>query len=288
MKRLLREPLFHFVVLGAALFGLNAWLDSDTVEASDRDIIVSEGRVESLIALFVKTRQRSPTAEELKGLIDDHVLEQVLYREAVTLGLDQDDTIVRRRMRQKMEFVVDDILEQAEPTEAELLQWLADHPDSFALPGRLHFRQVYLNAERRGDAVRSDASQLLAQLGEKGAGFDARELGDASLLEHAHADTSTDVIRGTFGKGFAESLAKVKLGEWSGPIESVFGLHVVIVDKHEKGRVPELAEVRAAVARDVAYSRREAEKRQFYDGVLSRYRVEIEWPEELSDQRKDG
>ena len=148
MKSWLREPLLHFVVLGAALFGLDALMSERTVQAGSGEIVITQGRIESLVALFAKTWQRPPTPDELLGLVDDHVLEQALYREGMALGLDRDDTIVRRRLRQKMEFVVDDIIEQAAPTEAELEKWLAHHADSFALPDRYSFRHVYLNADR--------------------------------------------------------------------------------------------------------------------------------------------
>ena len=140
MKRLLKEPLLHFVLLGAALFALSALRGERTARAGDDEIVVSRGRIENLAALFAKTWQRAPTAEELRGLVDDFVLEEALYREGKALGVDQDDTIIRRRVRQKMEFVVGDIIEQAEPTDVELEEWLAEHPASYARPERYRFR----------------------------------------------------------------------------------------------------------------------------------------------------
>ena len=278
MNRLLREPLIHFVLLGALLFALDAFLRERTVGAGGADIIVTEGRIENFAALFAKTWQRPPTAEELRGLVDDHVLEEALYREGVALGVDQDDTIIRRRVRQKMEFVVNDVVELAEPTEAELETWLAEHAPSYARPARFKFRQVYLNADRRGDALLADAERVLAELRTTNGTSDPRELGDASLLEHAYEDAGADMVAGTFGQTFADHLAELPTGEWSGPVESAFGLHLVFVDASTEGRLPALAEVREAVVRDWSYAQREEVSKVFYEDLLARYRVTIEWP----------
>ncbi len=278
MKRFLREPLLHFIFLGILLFARDALLRER--ETGGGDIVVSEGRIENLAALFTKTWQPPPTAQELRGLVDDYVLEEALYREGVALGVDQNDTIIRRRVRQKMEFVVDDVVELAEPTEAELEAWLAEHPQSYARPARFTFRQVYLNPDRRGDALRADAERVLAVLRSTGGTSDPRELGDGSLLDHAYADSAADVVARSFGHAFADQLAELPTGEWSGPVESAFGLHLVFVDASTEGRLPALAEVRAAVARDWSYAQREEASKGFYEEVLARYRVTIEWPQD--------
>ncbi len=278
MKRLLREPLLHFVFLGILLFAFDAFLRGRSGEFRSGDIVVSEGRIENLAALFARTWQRPPTAEELRGLVDDYVLEEALYREGVALGVDQDDTVIRRRVRQKMEFFVDDIVEAAEPTEAELEAWLRGHTQSYARPARFTFRQLYLNPDRRGDALRADTERVLAELRSTGGAMDPRELGDGSLLEHAYADAGADLVANSFGRTFADQLALLPMGEWSGPVESAFGLHLVFVDAKTEGRLPALAEVREAVARDWSFVQREEASKQFYEEVLARYRVTIEWP----------
>ena len=285
MKKLAKEPLLHFVLLGASLFAFDAFQRGRTVEAGGGDIVVSGGRIESLAALFAKTWQRPATAEELGGLVDDYVLEEVLYREGLALGVDQDDTIIRRRVRQKMEFVLDDILELAEPAEAELEAWLAEHPESYARPARYRFRQVYLNPERRTDA-QAEAALVLAELRSGSGPPDPRELGDASLLEHAFADAGADQVESTFGRSFADQLAELPTEEWSGPVESAFGLHLVFVDAKTEGELPELAEVREAVQRDWSYAQREEESKLFYEELLARYHVTIEWPND--DRAADG
>jgi len=276
----LREPLLHFVLLGAAFFALDALLGERQVEAADDEIEVTPGRIENLIALFTKTWQRAPTPDEMRGLIQDHVLEEALYREGLALGLDRDDVVIRRRVRQKMECVVEDIVELVEPTDADLATWLAEHPEAYAEPGQYSFRQVYLNPDQHGEAIRQEAERLLAEL-RANAVEDAREMGDATLLVHANGDMRADDVARAFGQGFADELAQLATGEWSGPIESAYGLHLVLVDVRQAGRVPELAEVRDAVERDWRFARREEAQELFNAQLLERYRVTIEWPEDL-------
>jgi hypothetical protein len=286
LRRWLREPLLHFVLLGAAFFGLEALLRENTVEAGGRpeddQIVVSPGRIENLIALFAKTWQRAPGPVEVRALLDDHVLEEAYYREGLALGLDANDGIIRRRVRQKMEFVVDDIVELAEPDEAELAAWLAEHPDSYALPARYAFRQVYLSPDRRGESVREDAQRVLAELRSDATARDPRELGDATLLEYEVEDTGADVIERMFGQAFSDELAGLTFEEWSGPLDSVYGMHLVFVHARSAGRLPELSEVRAAVERDWRFAQRELAKKRFNEQLISRYQVKIVWPEDLA------
>ncbi len=278
MRRLLREPLLHFVLLGAALFALDALRSRGTFTERDDEIIVSTGRVENLSALFEKTWQRPPTAEELRGLVDDFVLEEALYREGIALGVDRNDTVIRRRVRQKMEFVVNDIIEDAAPTEADLKTWLANHPDLYRRRGRHRFRQIYLSPERHGESLAADADEVLAELRALDEGADPRGFGDPSLLEHAFSDVTGQVVIATFGKSFAASLITLPTGEWSGPITSGYGLHLVHVEAHTPGTLPPLDQVRALVERDWRFVRREEAAARYNETLLDRYRVEVQWP----------
>jgi len=279
MKRLLREPFLHFVLLGVLVFAVDAFLRARTAQVGGGEIVVTQGRIENLAALFARTWQRAPTVGELRGLVDDYVLEEALFREGVALGVDQGDAVIRRRVRQKMDFFVDDLVDSGETPEAELEAWLAEHPDSYAQPARFTFRQVYLNADRRGDALRSDAERMLAELRSTDGTLDSRELGDGSLLEHAYGDYRVDMIESSFGQAFAEHLAVLPLSEWSGPVESAFGLHVVIIDASTPGRLPALAEVREEVERDWGFAQREEASKLFNEQVVSRYDVTIDWPQ---------
>ena len=159
MKRLLREPLLHFLLLGAVIFAAFGFL-SKRSSGEPGTIVITQGQIENLAFAFAKTWQRPPTDPELAGLIRDRVREEIYYREALALGLDKDDTVIRRRLRQKMEFVSDDIAAQAEPTDADLDAYLQTHPDKFPVEQRFTFRQVYLNPDKRRANLAGDAAQL--------------------------------------------------------------------------------------------------------------------------------
>jgi hypothetical protein len=272
MKRFLREPLVHFLVLGAALFALDRWRGG-AAEARER-IVIGAGQLEHLAAGFARTWLRPPTPEELRGLVRDHVREELATREALTLGLDRDDTIVRRRLRQKLEFLTEDVASLAEPSEAELETWLRAHPQAYELEPRFTFQQVFLSPERRGEALEADAQRLLAELRAQ----PELEAGDPTLLPEGLELAGTSEIERLFGDDFARALAALEPGGWGGPLRSAFGLHLVRIGARETGRLPELAEVREAVSRDWFAAKKRAALDAFYDGLLERYEVVIEPP----------
>jgi len=278
VKRLLREPLVHFLLLGAALFGAYALLGQGKSSAQD-EIIVSAGQIETLAATFTKIWQRPPTAQEMKAQIDQYVKEEMLSREAIALGLDKHDTVIRRRLQQKMEFLAEDFAAASDPTEAELADYLAEHPDQFAEEPRFTFRQVFLSTDKRGDRLRTDAIRLLADLKKRGKDTDIAELGDGTLLPQDLTDASQRSLVSQFGSEFTSALEKLNPGEWSGPIQSGYGEHLVFVSQRTEGRVPALDEVREQVKRELMNERRQAANRRFLDELLSKYHVVIQWPE---------
>jgi len=275
MKKLFREPLLHFLLLGAVLF-IAYSLMSNPGSSEPGKIVVTVGQVEHLAAGFAKTWQRPPTDVELKGLIDDWVREEIATREAMALGLDKDDTVIRRRLRQKLEFVSDDIAAQAEPTDVELNAYLQAHPESFHVEPRFSFSQVYLDPARHGDKLARDAAQLLTQLQQAGGKVDSSALGDSFLLEHKFVSTTTSEIGKQFGENFAATLSTFSPGQWQGPIESGYGMHLVLVSERTEGRLPELVDVRDVVQREWDNARRLEGNGKFYAELLKRYRVTIE------------
>ncbi|MCI0539570.1 MAG: peptidyl-prolyl cis-trans isomerase [Verrucomicrobiales bacterium] len=277
MKKLIREPLVHFLLLGAALFSVYAALTRNAV-ASREDILVTSGQIENLAATFAKVWQRPPTAEELKAQIDQYVKEEILSREAMKLGLDQNDTVIRRRLQQKMEFIAEDFAAATEPTEAELADHLAKHPSQFAQEKRFTFRQVFLNPQKRGDQVEGDTTALLAKLEQDGAKADTSTLGDSLLLPHEFADEPQRAVAAQFGQEFAAGLAKLKPGEWSGPIQSGYGTHLVFVTARTEGRIAALDEVRDQVKRELMNARRLEANQKFLESLLATYRVTIQSP----------
>jgi hypothetical protein len=278
MKKLLREPLVHFFLLGAALFALYAALNQEEIESREQ-IVVITGQIESFAAAFAKIWQRPPMAEQLKGQIDQYVKEEILSREAVKLGLDQHDAVIRRRLQQKMEFIVEDFAAATEPTDAELADYLVKHPDQFAQEQRFSFRQVFLNPEKRGDRLETEASTLLAELVPRGVDADVSTLGDSFLLPREFNNESERDVASQFGRNFAVELAKLKPGAWSGPIQSGYGAHLVFITRRSESRLPALSEVREQVKRELLNARRREANRKFLDNLLAKYQVTIQWPE---------
>jgi hypothetical protein len=276
MRSLLREPLVHFLVLGALLFGVGVFVRDDGPSSSD--ILVTEGQIEQLAERFRRTWQRPPTADELRGLVQDHVREEIYYREALAMGLDQEDAVIRRRLRQKMEFFSQDLALQADPTEEELAQYLAQHPEQFRTDGRIRFAQVFVNADRRGDAAADDAERILGRLRSRGVGADPNAFGDPLMLG-ATFDRSDRDVASLFGFEFVDGLADTPVGEWTGPITSGFGLHLVLVYEREEGTIPPLERVADAVRREVLAERQRTLNEEVYARFLERYDVRVVWPE---------
>jgi len=285
LERVIKEPLLHFLLLGAVIFATYSLLQKPG-KGEPNLIVVTMGQVEHLAASFTKTWQRPPMPEELAGLVRDRVREEVYYREAIALGLDQDDTVIRRRLRQKMEFIADDVAAQAEPTDTELTDYLQANLDKFRVEPLFTFRQVYLNPERRGEKLAKDADQLLAQLNQAGSDADSAELGDASLLEPAFAAQPASVVARQFGEAFAAGLQVLTPGQWQGPIESGYGVHLVYLSERTEGGIPALADVRDAVRREWANTRRLKANEDFYQQLLQRYTVTIEGLESADQKTK--
>jgi hypothetical protein len=282
MKSVLREPLVHFLALGALLFLFFAWRGGSGPGSSR--IAITPGLVEHLASGFARTWQRPPTGAELKGLIDDYVKEEIATREAVGMGLDRDDTIIRRRLRQKLEFLVEDASASTPPTDAELEAWLRKHPESFRAEPQLAFRQVYVSPQRRGASARGDAEKLLVQLRAKGKDAAIDRLGDASMLPVEQPLGPLRDASRSFGESFAQELMKVEPGQWAGPVESPYGLHLVLVRERVGAATPQLSEIRPMVEREVLAERRKRDLDTLYERLLQKYTVTIEMPKPAPQQ----
>jgi hypothetical protein len=279
LGRLLREPLVHF--LGLALVILTVyWAVGPRQDDSDTVIVVSPNRIEQLSAVFARTWQRPPTAQELKSLIDDFVKEEIYVREARKLGLDADDTVIRRRLRLKMEFLSDAEAELAPPTEAELAAYLETHAAKFARPPLYSFDQVNFSSDR-GASAEADARKLLVALNGE-APPDPRTVGDATLLPPSLDGVDAAAAARTFGEGFAEALPSLPLGVWSGPVTSSYGVHVVRVRARKEGAASSLADVRDQVQREWMHERKQQLEEQRLKSYLERYSVQLPLPGEAS------
>jgi hypothetical protein len=271
MRELLREPLLHFLILGAALFWVFD-LTQETVQPGERRIVVTQDQVDQLATQFSRTWLRPPTADELDGLVERYVRSEIQYREALAMGLGQDDPYVRNRLALKLEFLLDDLSIEAEPSDAELQGFLDANAERFAQPARLTLRQVFLNPERHPDPG-AEAQQLLGLLRN---GADPDTLGDVSMLAPALDTATTEEIARQFGQDFAGALVAVEPGRWAGPVRSPFGLHLVLVTQRQPARQPALAEVRDAVLAEWRDQRRRDAKEQAYRRLRERYEVVME------------
>ena len=275
MKRLLKEPLLHFILLGIAIFALYQ-LTGDRTEPHDSRIVVTSQKTEQLISGFSRTWQRAPSSEELRDLIEDYVKEEIFYREALAIGLDKDDTIVRRRMRQKFEFLNADTTALTPPRDQDLQAWLEKNPDKFRVEPKVALRQIYVNASRRGTGASAEAMKLLAQLNSEGKKLNPSMLGDASLLPHDLALSTLAEIARVFGGLFAEQVGKLEPGRWAGPVQSGYGLHLVYVSERTEGRSSPLAEVRELVEREWFSARREEAVEARYRTLREKYAVVVQ------------
>jgi len=274
LKRLFREPLFHFLALALVILAVYGILGPTGAGKPDA-IVVTASKIEQFAAVFAKTWQRPPSPQELKGLIDDYVKEEIFVREALALGLDKDDTVIRRRLRLKMEFMNDVGADALAPTDADLEAYLTAHPDKFAVDPMTAFQQIFLNPERHGDKIAQDVAAILHVLRANPA-TDPTTLGDASLLPSELPLTGTTSIGEIFGPEFADAIGKAEPGMWTGPIMSSFGPHVVYVSEHKAGRVPALGEVRDAVTREWGNDKRKKLDDARLNALLKRYQVTIE------------
>jgi len=275
LDRIVREPLLHFLLIGLLLFGLFTLVNRNSTSPANR-IEITRADIEQLQALYQRQWQRPPTPQELSGLIDGRIREEVLYREALALGLDRDDTIVRRRLAQKVEFLVADFDVPAQPEDTVLSAFLEANPDRYQEPGRVSLTHIYFSSDRRGVRAAAEAESLLKRLKTtRGIPKRAPELGDRFMLAYDFADQRTDELSRDFGQAFADALTRLPLRQWSGPVTSGYGQHLVYIRSRTDARMPRLSEVRERVATDWAAEQRRAADQRIYERLRARYDITI-------------
>ena len=279
LNRWLREPLLHFILLGAALFILFYQVAEPEV-VSDNRIVITEADIDRMITLFERKFHRLPTRQELNGLVEAQIREEVLYREALVMGLDQDDTIVRRRMAQKLEFLFTDLADATDPADAELQRFLSDNPDKFIEPARSSFIHVYFNDSERADTAETDAQQLLAVLNSNQESVDLANAGDPFMFGYTFDRQSEHQASRMFGNEFARALDTLTAGAWHGPIVSAYGLHLVFIKEREDAWLPALDEIRDSVRNEWLAVQRRQVNNAFYQSLRDRYDVIVWQPPE--------
>ena len=275
---LLKEPIIPFLMVGVALFGLQAFWSPGGSQGS-AEIVVSDEQAATMVKAFVRTWQRPPSQEELQRLFDDHVRTEVLVREAMALGLDRNDTIVRRRLRQKMEFVNEGELKLSLASNQELQRHLMAHADRFRSEPLVSFEQVFLDPARRGDRLNRDASALQAQLNSNGQGANPSALGDPlAMIESRWSEERRSELVAQFGSTFTDALLEQPRGAWVGPMPSAYGVHLVRVSAVKPGALPPLEQVRDAVQRDWQADQRQDQQEELYRQLLEKYSVRMPQP----------
>ncbi len=272
MKKLYKEPLLHFLIIGALIFGLFSILNKEEASISGNKIVVTTAEIERLSANWSKKWNRPPTETELKGLINSYIKEEVYYREALALGLDQNDTILRRRLMQKMEFLSSDLADLNTPDETALNKYFLDNQDKYKLPARVSFTHIYFSLDKRGAKVVEDAKNVLSELNV----LRAPDLGDSFMMEYDFVQETPFEVERLFGKGFAEELFTLGINTWQGPIESGYGLHLVRISEKIDSRMPELALVIDKVRTDFMFEQRQRVNKEIYEKFKERYEIVIE------------
>lgn len=284
MLNIVKEPLFHFILIGAAvylLFGFFGQSESDDAIAEQDTIVVTEGEITWLAEMWRKKWNRPPTDAEMLGLVRDQLRETVLYREAVAMGLDKDDVIIRRRMAQKLEFLAQDLITPETPTEEELQAFFKENSDRYQIPPLLTFTHVFLDPDKRGDETLADAEKLKTELiASATVPTEASDLGDRFMLQAYYPQRDEADIAKLFGGDFAGPLMKLEPETWHGPVLSGYGTHLVYVHARLESPPPIFEQIAGRVAEDLINDEREKLNEEYIDSLLSRYKVIIEGDDE--------
>jgi len=277
--KLLREPLLHFMLIGAAIYLLYAVFAEPVPEADDKTIVVSAGEVEWMRSSWQQRWNRPPTADEFDGLLQQYVREMVLYREALTMGLNQHDMVIRRRLAQKLEYLAKDLVALTPPTEEELQSYFSANQDRYQKPALYTFTHVFFDPDKRGSKTLADAEEAKAALTAEGNAIgDPTAQGDPFMLQNYYPGKAPFEIRKNFGGGFTESLLELSPGQWHGPVLSGYGVHLVYVSNISDPQAPEFAELRERVTDDWKLERGEELNEKFYENLREQYTVVIEAP----------
>jgi hypothetical protein len=274
---LLSEPLFHFLVLGILIYFLYGFLVNQTSNEPDNTITVTAAQIDWLEQTWLKRWNRPPTPKERQGLIDTYVKESIMYRQALAIGLDADDTIIRRRLAQKLEFLTRDLTEIPSPSKEELRTYFHINQDKYRIPASLSFTHVYFSTDKRQSQTLQDAQEALAKLqSESELTQSFKDMGDAFMLQQYYPDKTQQEILRLFGNEFSQKLFQIPVGQWTGSVQSAYGLHLVYVHGRLESTMPDIEDLQDRVLQDWVSDKRREINEKFYASLLSRYEVIIE------------
>lgn len=271
--RILREPLFHFFLLGLGIFAIyGSLIPNGQNDGDGTQIVIDTQDVDRLVQQFEATWRRPPTPEELSGLVDAQLREEILVREAIALGLDQGDAIIRNRLAQKMTFLTTSVAQSMLPEDEILIAHMETNRKRFTMPGQLAFDQISLPEG-------ADANSALAALN---AGVDPDEVGNRSLLPLRMPLTSAQAIDATFGRNFYATLIDLPLDAWAGPVQSGYGAHLVRLTARKEPRLPPLESIRDQVLADWRREQTDALTVAQFDAFRDKYEIKTPTPEALA------
>ncbi|MBY0509259.1 MAG: peptidyl-prolyl cis-trans isomerase [Rhodospirillaceae bacterium] len=281
IKTLIREPLVHFLALGAVIFGVNAVFNPE-VAREDRVVEITAADVERIGKLYTQQWGGTPSPAELPKLVDDYVRQEILFREGRALKLDLDDSVVRNRMVQKMDFLINDPAAVTMPDDAEVDKYYAQHKEKYAVPERVGFTHIFFSVSARDERqAEADAKASLATLTANPS--DTSQRGDPFIINYDPSPKPLNEVTKDFGLTFSSALLEAPDGAWSGPVRSAYGLHLVRVLAREPAHVPALADVRRLVASDIITQRQTDHAARAYQDIKARYVVIIR-PDALAEK----
>jgi len=277
ISRIFTEPLIQFLVLGSLIYGAYALFGTPEEDFRETTVHVDANRIDAFILAWESRWNRPPTRQEIDGVIQSYIREDVLYRQAVTMGLNEDDPITRRRMAQKLEFLTSDLALVVPPKDGELEAFFEENRQDYREPDRISIRQVFFNPDTRGNSVLTDAAEMLERLQTAGVpGPLSLEAGDQSMLQGDFIMATEAEVARWLGSPFAESVMDLKTGQWHGPVLSGYGTHLVYVFEYQESPPPDFADVETVVFEDWKSERRETFNADFLDSLKKRYDIVID------------
>jgi hypothetical protein len=272
-----REPLVQFFIIGMCIYGAYALYGTPEDGLESNTIVVDASRIDAFKTAWEQRWNRLPTEQELNGLIDQFIREDILYREAIAMGLDKDDPITRRRMAQKLEFLSKDIASLKEPEEGELESFFEENKEQYKTPDLITFSHVFIDPDKRGDETLDDAALLLSELQAAGApDSSVSGLGDRFMLQNYYPQKTELEIRKLFGSGFTTSVMQLEIEKWHGPVLSGYGTHLVYVNALEIAPLPVFEDVQDSVFENWQVQQQEEFNEAYFESLKSRYQIVIE------------
>jgi peptidyl-prolyl cis-trans isomerase C len=277
LRKFSGEPLVQFFAIGALIYAAYAYTDDRAVEENGERISITTGQIAALEDAWKKRWNRAPTPQELQGVVRQLLRERVLAREAMAMGLDRDDVVIRRRLAQKLEYLSQDLLGIGTPSNEELAMFLAENARAHETPASVTMTHIFFDPDERGEQALEEAKNQKVVLSDlKVAPTDARSYGDQFMLQSYYPERTYAELSKLFGSGFVDSLKELSVGEWHGPVLSGYGVHLVYVHHREDAAPAKLEDVKGRVLADWQDMKRKELSEKYLSGLLERYQVSIE------------